>query len=700
MQLPEELSFIEEIIKPASMKYNVADWLLSEFDSNVWKYSFAFKSPKIIDWNVPLDDKILLTDDCNSELLKGLKYWLIASTQADAGSGSKSITLTGKYNYFTRTIHIIDYLLLRSDQYELVKYGLEGLTCDDLKSMLDNFVSMPDSAESVYGWSERISQFLIEGVDSTPIHNLNEVLEMNPYLSDLSTIDMDEYNLYFPIEFIPKAKAYLYLNGYYINNKRCGRAPNTISLSKIIYARTLKGKDFDKPTIQALSYKLSNSDYMRELTPVPVTTAVREYMGEGTFKLYRKCLYAVGVLHEIKIPAPPVEDLKELYLYKAQFSSFGRFRTLPTSVVFSSVKNALEFHLKYGKELVNSFGKICVQCCRYGMDSISLSIGEIKHIVSNIDLLKDLKTLSITTKVSSDTYDNKSRKGKGSASKYYSAFRGNQGYLEILGVYYGCVQIVVGALMARRVGELIDLNASNCLDVSETYLCFKNSKSTYGVMGLKNIEARAIEPIAVDMIKSLRRLQRWMIRTGYLNEYTNLFSFPSLKGTLKFNSTTKHSYNRNIDFFCDYFETEKDSNGCRYYIRQHQLRRFFALLFFYSNSFGGVETLQWMLGHTDPKHVWNYITETVEGTVLRGAKAQFVVENISHYGAGQFPELSDLLKARFDTDDFTLVDSEELQAYLEDLLDDHSMTIEPEFFEYSGEEKMRVIVKITETSDV
>ena len=697
MQLPEELSFVEEIIKPASMKYNMADWLLNDFYSDIWEYSFDFKSPKLIDWNIPLDDKSLLTDSCNFDLLRGLKYWLIASTQAASGSGSKSLALTGQYNSFTRTIHIIDYLLLSSDQYELAKYGLEGLTSDDLKSIIDKFVSMSDSAESVYGWSERTSQFLIEGVNSTPTQILNEVLKSNPHLSDLSTIDIDEYSLTFPMEFVPKARAYLYLNKYYISNRKFGRAPNTISISKIIYARTLKGKDFDKPTIQALSYKLNNSDYLRELPPVPVTTAEREYMGEGTFKLYRKCLYAIGVLHEIDIPAPPVEDLKEINLYTTKYSSFGRFRTLPTSVVFSSVKNALEFYLEHGKELVNSFGKICVQCRREGMDSISLTIEEIKYIVPNIDLLKDLKTLSITTKGGSDRTSGKT---KGTASEYYSYFRGNQGYLEILGVYYGCVQIVIGALMARRVGELIDLNASNCLDVTETHLCFENRKSTYGVMGLKNTEARPIEPIAVDMIKSLRRLQRWMIRTGYIKEYTNLFSFPSLKGTLKFNSTTKHIYNRNIDFFCDYFETETDSDGRRYYIRQHQLRRFFALLFFYSNSFGGVETLQWMLGHTDVQHVWHYITETVEGTVLRGAKAQFVVENISHYGTNQFPELSDLLKSKFDTVDFTLVDSEELQVYLEDLLDNDSITIEPEFFEYAGEEKMQVIVKVTENSDV
>ena len=109
---------------------------------------------------------------------------------------------------------------------------------------------------------------------------------------------------------------------------------------------------------------------------------------------------------------------------------------------------------------------------------------------------------------------------------------------------------------------------------------------------------------------------------------SHLFATPSIRGDVGFSQPTSYSYNRNLDFLCDYIQTPINKKGERYYIRQHQLRRFFAMLFFHSASFGGLETLQWMLGHTDIEHLWNYITETLDGTVLRGAKAQFVAQSL------------------------------------------------------------------------
>jgi len=103
--------------------------------------------------------------------------------------------------------------------------------------------------------------------------------------------------------------------------------------------------------------------------------------------------------------------------------------------------------------------------------------------------------------------------------------------------------------MARRVGELLDLHASNCLDVSEQWLVFQNRKSTQNLFGIRRVEVRPIEPIAVQMIKTLVRMQKILKRLGYIDELMELFSSPAMHGDLSLSGKDGYNYNQNLDFF-------------------------------------------------------------------------------------------------------------------------------------------------------
>ncbi|MBF4274743.1 integrase, partial [Vibrio anguillarum] len=96
--------------------------------------------------------------------------------------------------------------------------------------------------------------------------------------------------------------------------------------------------------------------------------------------------------------------------------------------------------------------------------------------------------------------------------------------------------------------------------------------------------------------------------------------------------TDSKSYNAHLDALCDYLETDlvRYDNGeyRRNYVRQHQLRRFFAMAFFWSKGFDGMDALRWMLGHSDMEHLYNYISESETGAVLNGAKASVIVRGI------------------------------------------------------------------------
>lgn len=691
MEMPHELSFLNAFFVDATRKLQRADWLKSSFHDNIWRYNFDYKQDKTLNWNVDLEDGSTLTDRKNTELLTGLKYMLTSATEKVAGGGADSNSIKSQAINFARAIHVIDYLLLHSAEYELSTYGLAGLSSNNLKSILTTLTYHPDSSESVYGWRERMSSYCLSLLESTDQNLINQTLATIPEMWVVTPDQEDENELNVEPHLIPSIRAALYLKGYYTKGNQRWNSPNSAMLSEVLYKKTLKGKSESKSVIKILTYYKSASDFRREHPPVRVTTGERKTITPTAFNGYKASIYSMGKLHELGIPAPPVNDLIEILKFQANLSSLGSFRTLPSAVVFGAFKDSVELHLKHGKTIVNGFCKLILYCKAHKVKIGELSDKELQHAVGPELAALGVRQFGLSFRNEDLLHGRIKIESKES---YFNKLRTNCAVLELIGVYIGAAQLVVGAITARRVGELLDLHCTNCLDATEQWLNFYNRKSTYSLYGLRNLEARPIEPIAVQMIKNLIRMQRVLVRLGYIEEMSHLFATPSIRGDVGFSQPTSYSYNRNLDFLCDYIQTPINKKGERYYIRQHQLRRFFAMLFFHSASFGGLETLQWMLGHTDIEHLWNYITETLDGTVLRGAKAQFVAESLHQGGTESYAQLAHLLRARYGTDDFALVDTEELEEHILDLIQEGEVSIEPEFFVDNAGKHMRVIVKI------
>lgn len=106
-----------------------------------------------------------------------------------------------------------------------------------------------------------------------------------------------------------------------------------------------------------------------------------------------------------------------------------------------------------------------------------------------------------------------------------------------------------------------------------------------------------------------------------------------------------------------------------------------------------------MLGHTDPNHVYRYITESTDGATLAGVKAHYVAEQLHQGNMENFLELSDLLKDRFGTTDFSLVDTNDLEDQIRELMNEGWVEIEPEFFKDHHGTKFKVVARLTRTRE-
>lgn len=355
---------------------------------------------------------------------------------------------------------------------------------------------------------------------------------------------------------------------------------------------------------------------------------------------------------------------EDIHSFTPHFKSEGRYKTVPSEIVLKILSNAIEFHYKYGNLIVNTYVETMSEyrCSNTNLEDLLIK----KLPVELFDIgVRKLKPVSLN-------YENR-----------FTELRNNIYFYDLLKSYYGAVQIVVGILMARRQSELCSLISGECLDKINNQLIFKQSKSTKNVFGKKNTLYLPIDNLGIEMIENLEKMH------SVVGVKMPLFSMPSFKDISKFNKTLDNTtYSENIDQFIDYTNLET-VNGKRHYIRQHQFRRFFAMTFFWGSGFGSLDTLRWFMGHTDVEHVYRYITESVSGEVLNSIKTEYLVANIRKY-----EDLINLLKEKYHTENFDLIDSDDLNSYIEDLLDDNKIIVEPEFIKSDKGIEYNILVKV------
>lgn len=692
MLLPPELDFLAPLLVEPTEAYQYATWLINDFDSDIWEYNFDYKTPKKLDWRIRLDDDSLLTEPKNRNLLLGFKYYLTASTRDYSSYQGETNELGGQQHVcFTKACYILDYLLLNGRRYQLAKYGLEGLTAGNLQEILETIAGHPAALESIYNWRESLTNFCAELTLKVNPDILSKILTTVPQLSIITEEQIEDDELGIPHALIPQVRAALYHFELY-HSQTAGRCPNTAKISQAIYQNTLLGKSSSKAAYGILSYNIDSALFVREHRRAAVTGNSSTKMQVKAYLTYRRAVYTLGVLHELELPAPTVEALIKADQFCPQLASAGRFRTLPAQVVFAGLRHAIEFHLDYGRELTKAFCRIALECKKRDISPASLTHEEVQRLVGGKLYAFGVRRLGLSVRSANAGYYHACVKGE--KAQYFDSLRDNNGLYELISIYVGCVQITVGILTARRINELCELKAADCLDETEQWLLFRNAKSTRHLFGLRRREARPIEPIAVDMIKTLIQMQKVLKRIGYIDKLQTLFSAPSLNGAANLTDASAGSYNRKLDLFCDYFETPLNADGERYYFRQHQMRRFFAMLFFYCGSFAKLDTLQWMLGHTDPAHVYRYITESTDGAVLASAKAQAVAEELHQGNYDNFKDLMQLLKERYGTEKFTLISADDLEDQIMELMEEGWVEIEPEFFSDHQGKKFKIVARL------
>jgi len=619
------LDFLNRFINNNNEKYTKPSFLKTDFYNAIWTIEYSNKDSSTIDFNIYLADGSLLTDKSNELILNTLKYWITHSIIENSFQmKSKSMMR----NLIFSIISIFDFFNLNSKTTYLNKYGFKMLTNDFLKYTLNTFASSNDKFEGAYGSKTRVIKAFYKSVKNV----------------DLSTSTLKDED---------ESEFLLYINS--ADFKIADLYPDTILKPRFIpdfgineYKKIRNIREYNN----IFDEDLDDNKHRSKLSYTSFKKAI----------LSLRSLCNADIKHDLLLPEKSI--FEDIHSFNPQIKSDGRYKTVPSDVIFKILCNAIEFHYKYGNLIVNTYVETMIE---YRCSNTNLEDILIKNLpVELFDIgVRKLKPVSLK-------YENR-----------FTELRSNIYFYDLLKSYYGAVQIVVGILMARRQSELCSLISGECLDKINNQLIFKQSKSTKNVFGKKNTLYLPIDNLGIEMIENLEKMH------SVVGIKMPLFSMPSFKDISKFNKTLDNTtYSENIDHFIDYTNLET-VNGKRHYIRQHQFRRFFAMTFFWGSGFGSLDTLRWFMGHTDVEHVYRYITESVSGEVLNSIKTEYLVANIRKY-----EDIINLLKEKYHTENFDLIDSDDLNSYIEDLLDDNKIIVEPEFIKSDNGTEYNILVKV------
>ena len=434
-----------------------------------------------------------------------------------------------------------------------------------------------------------------------------------------------------------------------------------------------------------------------------------------------------------------VRKITDLVTLKPQ----GRTQTLHPDVVFKLTRHSFEFVFKFQQEILDT----CLLALSQGAKKSTKSRSNkerpseragkfIPEIHQNMSITE--RGHFMQTKVMS-LMNEKKVKAMGirqvlpfrtKTADKHNAIRKNESLFELYGVLIGSCQYLIGVISAKRQDELVSLASSGNLSPNknpfkewneniEYNLIFKLKKSGNG--GRLSTNQIIERPITTSLAKIIWRLEAFneaaISQEVVKGETLGLFNGLDARMCCLTKPNVK-SFNAHLDSICDYFETPlvKMSNGelRRQYVRQHQLRRFFALLFFWQKRFQGLEALRWMLGHTDMSHLYHYISSNEVGDILNGVKATVIVQGVLNkdgelekiksigelkatlakkYNAGAvlIDDLESVIDLA-DDDDITaphidqLKAEADLESNLEELLKTGEISLEPNFFKVTDED--------------
>lgn len=615
----------------------------TNFKSNVWKCHFGVKNNSVrmnVDFNIKLHDGSLLTGPENAELLRGFKVFLVVQIHPKYNGGKRRQGET-ESNIFRCALKFVDNLLMEGDRLNLSKLRLNLLRKVDLSDYLIKKTGYPTST-CLYEYPSKLALFLRKVSMEIKDKDVKLLAERFPYIVDLPPLW--ERSLDLTDEELIKARTYIVDNKLYIHALGSLKY-NSSPFLNALYSNTLSGASIVPPTFDELNEGVV---WKSEFPAVPVrnesTPPVTKRMLSRHFRVVQRLRLVQELVPEVFFNSDACAEITFQSIYnRVDKKVMGRYRDLPGEVVFGLIRDA------YGYIHDNSqtiFQTVATFVWDNKRDSKHSQINH--HSCGN-------KSLNFAIKNYGRGFDSWLIPLSARDKNYYSWLRSGKSLFGSFVTLMGCYFVIIGALTARRQAELLGLMEHNCLYPNKDPNLPENSDLQYelGFMAGKtgNRHTKEFLPVPIPklvakLLWDLKFLHRECVRLELIPAEYPLFLYVR-PDSLTFRPMCATSYNSCLSAICDLSQTPTvtlgDGELARFYVRQHQLRRFFSLAFFSGAGFKELDSLRSFMGHSDIQHLYTYIVSITPGGMLQGVKNQSLTEAIL-FGESNIENINSLKK--------------------------------------------------------
>ncbi|WP_282348464.1 hypothetical protein [Pseudomonas sp. PS01301] len=582
-----------------------ADWLVrGGIGGQEWLVSFPGGSKlQCLSFDRLMADGTNLTDDSNKLLLETVQKWLFHCRMG---------TITGKpvaegrwITYFSFAMNLAARANLYKDTYETSTHGFRLFDEDACKAIAETF--------SQGGWTAALL------LKERFISHLLDILPVSFSLEDLVS-DPDAL----PVELTREAISYFTRNDLYVS-----------SAQSSTYDKGLLSRDYIGSILGRPATSLHNANFrlfIRQFEPTlahdellqrgvrtnlhstqntkTLDEAADGAMGISSFLDTMSCLKLFFQGHDI-LP----EDIPNIKLnidqlalnYQPHLKPGGHTKLLPLDIGFKCLNQACKWVTVYGSAIVESLIFYIEQFVSIDEDN-SLS----KQSVKKNELFQKTKHLWMTTGMENLPAQplfqalNISRL-QTKEKKNFPVDKTN--YKMVMESFYGACAIIIGIVKPIRNTELSTLER-NCLstDRGNNGAFMGHMVGKTGELGANDFIERPIPYVAAHAIQLLQVLGEKLAGIyGDDSEYAGrLFYIPGRGFKCPSGGIPEWKVNLCINTFCDAVHLPVDKLGRRWYVRIHEMRKFFLLLVHRHVGDSGKELLRYMAGHSNRKHIDDY----------------------------------------------------------------------------------------------
>jgi hypothetical protein len=674
-----------------------ASWL-DDFGADTW----LVDGEKKIEWSYSLCDGTNLLDKENEYFLSVIKEFVYESRTSylTPDCGTEKVMDTALY-----TKLIADWMIKNQDTYNTKPRAFANLDSDGIKSIIHTYVN-----EGSYGLAslEFRARALFTKVltDSSILNEINESEHKFPATLTDPKLKSVVSNYYNEAEG-DTIRKWLYLQGCYakttkrekqfglLHELRPGKLNQIISSNITKYVPpqlTLLLREFE--SIQSYEHQeLYRAHRCKAYLPQGYKTLEQRSAEKCTLDGSSKI---IAVINKFSVLTDEVEGLpNRLSLESVDAFSVAReagarrgshTRTTPASIALKALEESVTYILKYSKPLTKLY----------------LDVAEARASNSSMpEICESLSDLNLSFErshwMSERLGGNRGQKqAKGSAERGENA--GHSGGTlcreelplnDAISFLFAAIFILTATMSARRISELMRIIAGSVIGEEGNYhLRIQLAKVTVG--GVRAEIIRPIPDLVASSIESLIEFKEKAYKNKTLTKtYDSVFTFNH--NDFSFSQPTEI-----VHRFTDYIGLPADKDGRRWYHKNHEFRRFFAIVFFWQYKFSNLSAISWMLGHGDPRETYKYIKESIGGSELTEVEAKFIAETLRD-SSSEIEEIK-TLKAfalkHFQTTDIGLIEADDLELYIEDLLEQELVSVVPHFFENDDGVKIEMVFEI------